>query len=165
VSEDDDRTRDLAALVVPLMGSLQETGDSMLPCRIVDPNGEPVEAVSAYFGDLQAAGRSVATIRSYGLDLLRWFRFLWAIGVGWNRATRVEARDFCRWMLLVGKPARPHWRRPHEVPDRSGVQAPQHRRPGQVLRATSDRDRYVADHRAPDVGHLRPRQRPRQAAG
>jgi integrase len=123
VSEDDDRTRDLAALVVPLMGSLQETGDSMLPCRIVDPNGEPVEAVSAYFGDLQAAGRSVATIRSYGLDLLRWFRFLWAIGVGWNRATRVEARDFCRWMLLVGKPARPHWRRPHEVPDRSGVQA------------------------------------------
>ncbi len=64
--------------------------------------------MSAYFRDLQAIGRSTATIRSYGLDLLRWFRFLWAIGIAWNRATRVESRDFCRWMLLAGKPSRPH---------------------------------------------------------
>lgn len=69
-----------------------------------------MEAVSAYFRDLQAIGRSTATMRSYGLDLLRWFRFLWAIGIAWNRATRVEARDFCRWMLLAGKPSRPYWR-------------------------------------------------------
>ncbi|HUN32523.1 MAG TPA: site-specific integrase, partial [Trebonia sp.] len=46
------------------------------------------------------------TIRSYGLDLLRWFRFLWAAGVGWKMATRAEARDFCRWMAVAGKPAR-----------------------------------------------------------
>jgi hypothetical protein len=32
------------------------------------------------------------------MDLLRWFRFLWSIEVGWDRATRVEARDFCRWL-------------------------------------------------------------------
>ena len=32
-----------------------------------------VEAARAYFGHLQAAGRSELTIRSYGLDLLRWF--------------------------------------------------------------------------------------------
>ncbi len=31
------------------------------------------------------------------LDLLRWFRFLWAIGVPWDRASRSEARDFSRW--------------------------------------------------------------------
>ncbi|MGH3305496.1 MAG: site-specific integrase, partial [Streptosporangiaceae bacterium] len=41
---------------------------------------------------------------------MRWFRFLWAIEVPWDRATRVEARDFCRWLLIAGKPARPHWR-------------------------------------------------------
>ena len=37
-------------------------------------------------------------LRSYGMDLLRWFRFLWAVGVAWDRASRAEARDFCRWL-------------------------------------------------------------------
>lgn len=37
--------------------------------------------------------------------------FLWAVGVPWDRATRIEAGDFCRWMLVGGKPRRPHWRR------------------------------------------------------
>jgi site-specific recombinase XerD len=73
-----------------------------------------VEAVSVYFKDLQAAGRSAATARSYGMDLLRWFRFLWAAGVGWDRATRVEARDFCRWLQTAGKPVRRHWRHGEE---------------------------------------------------
>jgi hypothetical protein len=39
------------------------------------------------------------------MDLLRWFRFLWAAGIGWDQATRVEARDFCRWIQLAAKPA------------------------------------------------------------
>ncbi|WP_239656547.1 tyrosine-type recombinase/integrase [Mycobacterium riyadhense] len=117
---DDDDSRDLAQLAIPLAGALQETGDLWLPYRLLDSAGEPVEAVSAYLRDLQAAGRSVATMRSYGLDLLRWFRFLWAIEVAWDRATRVEARDFCRWMLVAGKPSRPHWRRPNEKPVSSG---------------------------------------------
>ena len=34
--------------------------------------------------------------------------------VGWDRATRVEARDFCRWLLVAGKPVRPHWGRRDE---------------------------------------------------
>ena len=51
------------------------------------------------------------------MDLLRWFRFLWAAGVAWNMATRAEARDFCRWMQVAGKPARPHWRTPDRIPD------------------------------------------------
>jgi len=114
VIEDNEQARDLSALIVPLAGSLQATGDPWLPFRVLDPAGEPVEAVSAYFRDLQAAGRSAATVRSYGMDLLRWFRFLWAIEVCWDRTTRVEARDFCRWMLVAGKPSRPHWRRPNE---------------------------------------------------
>jgi integrase len=118
VIEDEEQARDLARLVVPLAGALMETGDRWLPFRLLDPAGAPVEPVSAYFRDLQAAGRSAATMRSYGMDLLRWFRFLWAIEVCWDRATRVEARDFCRWMLVAGKPSRPHWRRPNESADR-----------------------------------------------
>jgi integrase len=44
------------------------------------------------------------------MDLLRWFRFLWAIEVPWDRAARIEARDFCRWLLIAGKPVRPRRR-------------------------------------------------------
>jgi site-specific recombinase XerD len=93
-------------MVVPKVGQLVECDDPWEPYRLVDPDGKPVEAVAAYFRDLQAAGRSSATARSYGMDLLRWFRFLWAIEVPWDRATRIEARDFCRWMRIAGKPAR-----------------------------------------------------------
>lgn len=117
------KSRDLAELTVRLVGSLEQTIDPWLPYRLLDPVGEPVEAVSAYFRELQAVGRSATTIRSYGLDLLRWFRFLWAVEISWNRVTRLEARDFCRWMLVAGKPSRPHWRQPNETPNRSSTVA------------------------------------------
>ena len=107
-----------------MVGSLVQTNDSWLPFRLVDPTGAVVDAVSAFFRDLQAAGRSETTIRSYGMDLLRWFRFLWAIDVPWHRATRVEARDFSRWMLVAGKPVRPHWRRPTIAPKTGSASEP-----------------------------------------
>ena len=97
------------------MGSLQATGDPWDPYRLIDGDGVVVEGVAAFLRDLQAAGRSVATARSYGMDLLRWLRFLWAVGVWWDRATRIEARDFSRWLQVAGKPARSHWRRPGDV--------------------------------------------------
>ena len=86
------------------MGSLVATGSKWEPYRLLDPEGRPVGAVSAFFSDLLAAGRSEATVRSYGMDLLRWFRFLWAIEVEWDRATRLEARDFCRWLAITNGP-------------------------------------------------------------
>ena len=104
-------SRDLAALVVPQAGRLIATGDRYEPYRLVDADGAVVAAATAYFRDLLAAGRSEATVRSYGLDLLRWFRYLWSgTGVAWDRATRIEARDFCRWLQVAGKQSRPHWR-------------------------------------------------------
>lgn len=102
--------RELSSLAVPLAGRLEETGDPWCPYRLLDAGGEAVAAADAYLLDLQAAGCAPATLRSYGMDLLRWFRFLWTIEIEWDRATRVEARDFARWMLLAGKPARTHWR-------------------------------------------------------
>ncbi|MGW0538680.1 hypothetical protein [Streptomyces sp. NPDC003032] len=44
------------------------------------------------------------------MDLLRWWRFLWALDIEWNRATRMDARDFIRWMQIANKPQRLHWR-------------------------------------------------------
>ena len=108
--EQEEPGRDLAGLVVPLAGRLVATGDRWEPYRLLDPDGVSVAAAGAYFGHLQAAGRSELTIRSYGMDLLRWFRFLWAAGVPWSHAVRSDARDFCRWLQVAGKPVRAHWR-------------------------------------------------------
>ena len=108
---DDEPSRDLAALVVPQAGRLIVTGDRYEPYRLVGADGVAVAAATAYFQDLLAAGRAESTVRSYGMDLLRWFRFLQAgTGVAWDQATRVEARDFCRWLQVTGKQPRPHWR-------------------------------------------------------
>jgi hypothetical protein len=101
--------RDLASFVLPEIGRLVATGDSDMPYHLVDPAGAVVEPVSAYFAELQAATRPATTIRSYGMDLLRWYRFLWALEMPWNQATRAEARDFCRWLQLADKPVRVHW--------------------------------------------------------
>jgi integrase len=98
--------RDLALLVVPRVGAVVAVDDVWEPVRLLDSGGVPVGAVRAFLQDLQAAGRSGATQRSYAMDLLRWFRFCWAIGVAWDHATRVEARDFCRWLSLRDKPSR-----------------------------------------------------------
>ena len=107
---DDEPCRDLAALVVPQGGRMVATGDRYEPYRLVGADGVVVAAAASFFRDLLAAGRAEATVRSYGMDLLRWFRFLRAAGVRWDRATRAEARDFSRWLQVAGKQARPHWR-------------------------------------------------------
>lgn len=81
-------SRDLAALSVPLVGELVAVDDPWDPYRLIDPAGQAVEGAAAFLRDLQGAGRSASTARSYGMDLLRWFRFLWAVGVPWERASR-----------------------------------------------------------------------------
>jgi integrase len=112
VITDGDAPRDLPRLVVPLSGCLEATGDLFEPFRLVGADGGVVAAAGAFFRELAACGRPAATHRSYGMDLLRWWRFLWAVEVGWDRATRGEARDFLCWVQLTDKPARPHWRYP-----------------------------------------------------
>jgi len=114
---DDEPARDLASLAVPQVGSLAETGDVWEPYRLLDPAGVSVAAVAVFLKDLQAAGRSAATQRSYSMALLRWLRFLWAVGVPWDQATRVEARDFSLWIQGTGKQARPGLR--EEAPGRA----------------------------------------------
>ena len=98
--------RDLAGLVVPTVGAVELTESPWEPVRLVAADGTIVVAVASFLRELQASGRSVATLRSYAMDLLRWFRFGWAIEVAWDQATRVEARDFCRWLALRDKPSR-----------------------------------------------------------
>jgi hypothetical protein len=106
-----DEPRDLAALAVPLVGWLQRVDDPWEPCRLCDPAGVVMEPVAVYLRDLQAAGRPETTLRAYATALLRWLRFCWGVEVPWDEATRSEARDFCRWIQIAGRPERTHWRR------------------------------------------------------
>jgi len=99
--------RDLGSLVVPAAGALVETGDLWEPYCLSDPAGGRVVPVSEFLRDLQATGRPATTQRSYALALLRWFRFTWAVEIPWDQATRIEARDFCRYLQLAGKPGWP----------------------------------------------------------
>jgi site-specific recombinase XerD len=82
------------------------TDDVWEPYRLLDADGTVATSVAAFLRELTAAGRSAATLRSYGMDLLRWWRFLHAVEVRWDRATRLEARDFSCWIQLTVKERR-----------------------------------------------------------
>lgn len=116
--------RDLQALVVPLVGRLAASGGGPVPYALLDSEGRVVEPVEVFFRELLARGRSVSTLYSYGNDLLRWFRFLRAVEVPWDRASRVEARDFCCWLSACGKPRRTHWRRVADRVEPDAVRMP-----------------------------------------
>ncbi|MFF5037687.1 tyrosine-type recombinase/integrase [Nocardia salmonicida] len=107
---DDERPRDLDVLVLPMVGRLERTDSAWEPYRLLGADGEVVSSATRFFAELQASDRSVSTIRSYGLDLLRWWRFLTVLGVEWDRAMPADGRDFARWMKIADKPVRPHWR-------------------------------------------------------
>ena len=83
-------------LVVPQRDGLVATGGRREPFRLVDGDSVSVAAAAEFFCDLQAAGRPDSTIRSYELDLLRCFWFLWAAGIrgrGRRERRRVTSAD------------------------------------------------------------------------
>lgn len=124
VGDESEDAIDLSRLAVPRVGSVVATGNPFQPYRLVDAAGVPVPAADVYFAELSACGRPATTQRSYGMDLLRWFRFLSAVGVDWEKASRIEARDFCRWLAVTRKPSHSHWRRPDGPPLGVGPSAP-----------------------------------------
>jgi site-specific recombinase XerD len=117
--------RDLSGLVVSRSGWLVATGDDREPYRVAGPDGVVAEPVSVFLRDLLASGKSAGTLRSYAVDLLRWWRFLDAVGVAWDRASRAEARDFSCWIQLtvrqelqMSRPRAARWSsRPAGVPN------------------------------------------------
>lgn len=103
--------RDVSMLVVPNVGRVAEV-KGVPAFAVLDAAGAPVMEVSAYLGSVLACGASTGSVRSYALALLRWWRFLAAIGVDWDRAVRVDVRDFVLWMRFVPKPTAPGTSRP-----------------------------------------------------
>jgi hypothetical protein len=72
--------RDVAALKVPRVGRVQPGPDRSLPWRVVDEHDGEVLEVSDYLRHLSASDFSPASVKSYAGALLRWLRFLHAIG-------------------------------------------------------------------------------------
>ncbi|TCC51428.1 hypothetical protein E0H75_13150 [Kribbella capetownensis] len=61
------------------------------------PDEEHVSA-SSFLRDLAASDCSPATLRSYAYDLLRLFRFLHDRWTAWERAERIDVREFVEWL-------------------------------------------------------------------
>jgi hypothetical protein len=91
---------------LPRFGDVLKGPSLSLPSVVTDAAGREVEPVSGYLRDLQLSDASPLTCRSYGYDLLRWFRVLWAVDVGWVQATEREAAALVGWLRAAQNPQR-----------------------------------------------------------
>jgi site-specific recombinase XerD len=101
-----EQERNVAELIVLRAGRVEEVPEKPVPYRLVDGSGTEVPAVTEFLRDLTACDCSPATVRSYAYELLGWLRFLQAVAVAWDRATRTEARDYALWLGQACKPPR-----------------------------------------------------------
>jgi integrase len=98
--------RDVAGLAVARVGRVEETGDPLLPFRLVDEQGVEIAAVTEFLHHMLADDASPASLRSYAYELLAWCCFLNAVMIPWDLAGRAEARDFALWLKTARKPER-----------------------------------------------------------
>lgn len=96
--------RDVRQLQVVRGGRVDETGDRTLPWK-VGGRGD-ADSVNGYLRALVGDGNRPTTCRSYAYDLLRWLRFLEAVGVPWDRAGQDEVRDLVLWLKAADNPQR-----------------------------------------------------------
>lgn len=91
-------------LELPLIGRVGRGSGGVW--EVFGADGRPVTVWSSFRAELVAGGCSDSTCRSYGHDVLRWFRFLAALDVSWREAGRVDVRDYVRWLRVAENPAR-----------------------------------------------------------
>ncbi|MGH3882623.1 MAG: tyrosine-type recombinase/integrase [Pseudonocardiaceae bacterium] len=101
----DEQERDLGSIRLPRWGRVAPAGEGV-PWLVVDSDGVPVEAVRRFFVDFVARDSRPESVRSYAYELLRWWRWLRAVGVEWDKATPAEARDLVLWLKQARKPRR-----------------------------------------------------------
>ena len=101
----DEIDRDLEALQLPAWGRVVPAA-GVVPWMVADPAGEPVQPVQRFLRDFVARGNAPGSVRSYAYSLHRWWRFLLAVGVEWDKATSAEARDFVLWLMQADKTRR-----------------------------------------------------------
>jgi integrase len=76
------------------------------PYVVLAGDGTEIEPVTEYLKELALSDASVLTPRSYGYDLLRWFRLLSVLEVAWDRATPSDLDVLVGWMKSAPNPQR-----------------------------------------------------------
>ncbi|MDN5919903.1 MAG: tyrosine-type recombinase/integrase [Pseudonocardia sp.] len=103
---DESGERDVRAIRLPRWGRVVEAADHVVAWQVVDPDGRVVGPIAQFLRDFVAQGNRAGSVRSYAYALLRWWRWLDAVQVSWDRATSVEVRDFVLWLGQAEKPRR-----------------------------------------------------------
>jgi integrase len=91
---------------LPQIGAVNATDSPSLPWIVVDGAAQEIPPVSAYLLDRVLGDVSPLTCRSYAYDLLRWYRVLWAVDVGWEQATDAETAVLVGWLRSARNPQR-----------------------------------------------------------
>lgn len=99
----DDADRSIETIAVARWGRVGSS-EGVVPWLVFDDDGVAVEPVLRFLTDFVAQGNRPWSVRSYAYDLLRWWRWLRAVDVEWDRATTAESRDLVLWMLHATKP-------------------------------------------------------------
>ena len=86
-----DGDRALDEIVLPQWGRVKPS-DGPVPWTVVTDEDLDLAVVQQYLREVVARGGSPSTTRSYAYDLLRWWRWLKATGVEWNRATSADVK-------------------------------------------------------------------------
>ncbi|HUE32161.1 MAG TPA: hypothetical protein VMQ38_04520 [Mycobacterium sp.] len=90
---------------LPRIGKVLPGSGTMLPWVVVDGAGRQVE-ISSSLRERMLGDVSQSTCRSYAFDLLRWFRVLWPVDVGWEQATEAEVAALVGWLRTARNPQR-----------------------------------------------------------
>jgi integrase len=93
---------------VPRVGSVVDSGRRHPPVVVLDSEGVELEPVTSFLRDLAVGDCSPLTCRSYDFGLLRWFRLLWLLCVGWEKATEAEVAVLAGWLRSAPNPQRRH---------------------------------------------------------
>jgi integrase len=101
----DELDRDVRSLRLSGWGRVAASS-GVVPFLVLDPDGVAVEPIRRFLREFVARGHAAGSVRSYAFDLLRWWRFLQAVGVVWDRASAAEVRDFVLWLQQASKSRR-----------------------------------------------------------
>lgn len=99
----DDVEREIESIVLPQWGAVRRAAGAA-PWLVLDDASAPVVPVHVFLTDFVARDNSPKSVRSYAFGLLRWWRWLHAVGVDWNKATPAEGRDLVLWLRQTSKP-------------------------------------------------------------
>lgn len=98
-------------VALPALGAVVAGPGGLSPWLVRDDADREIEPIGNYLRDLILSDASSLICRSYAYDLLRWFRLLWAVDVGWEQATETETATLVGWLRSAGNPQRRRRRR------------------------------------------------------